>query len=77
MGGKRLKKENLPTFGLAMQNITNYSHMYNLGHERKYIYFKDFIYSQGTQQLVVKGMQQCLTGMPNHQASVIRQIQLQ
>lgn len=43
-----------------MQNITNYSHVYNLGHELKYVSFKGFIYSQGTQQLVVKGTQETL-----------------
>lgn len=43
-----------------MKNITNYSHMYKLGHELKYVDFKDFIYRRGTQQLVVKGMQEML-----------------
>ena len=43
-----------------MKNITNYSHVYKWGHELKYIDFKDFIYRQGTQQLVVKGMQEML-----------------
>lgn len=41
-----------------MQIITNYSHVRTPGHEPKHVYFKDFIYSQGTPQLVVKGMQE-------------------